>query len=134
LQQQTSKRHPLDAITIKQTGSGDVSTINGGGAFSAEDKIVQHNGAGRVVIKNFFASNFGKLYRACGNCSKSYERHVTIDNVCLKGGSSGVGINTNWGDSATLSNIKTNGKPSAANICCAYKGTTPGNEPSKIGW
>ncbi|RDB27812.1 putative pectate lyase E [Hypsizygus marmoreus] len=139
-----------DAITIKQTGSGDVSTINGGGAFSAEDKIVQHNGAGRVVIKNFFASTFasfpfnyagqcpqlfhaGKLYRACGNCSKSYERHVTIDNVCLKGGSEGVGINTNWGDTAALSNVKTSGKPSGANVCCTYKGVASGSEPSKIG-
>jgi pectate lyase len=42
---------------------------------------VQHNGAGTVKISNFFASDFGKLYRACGNCSKSYERHVTVDNV-----------------------------------------------------
>ncbi|RDB21808.1 putative pectate lyase E [Hypsizygus marmoreus] len=122
-----------DAITLKQTGSGDVSTITGGGAFSASDKIVQHNGAGRVVIKDFFASTFGKLYRACGNCSQSYARHVTIDNVCLKGGSEAVGINSNFGDTATLSNVKTSGKPSNTNVCCTYKGVGSGSEPSKIG-
>ncbi|TFK38497.1 pectate lyase-domain-containing protein [Crucibulum laeve] len=122
-----------DAITIKQTGSGDVSTINGGGAFNADDKIVQHNGAGRVSISNFFASTFGKLYRACGNCATHYERHVTVNNVCLKSGSEGVGINTNWGDTATLSNIKTSGKPSSANVCCTYTGVNQGSEPSKIG-
>ncbi|PFH53605.1 polysaccharide lyase family 3 protein [Amanita thiersii Skay4041] len=122
-----------DAITIKQTGANDVSTIIGGGAFNAEDKIVQHNGAGRVSISNFFASSFGKLYRACGNCATSYERHVTVNNVCLHGGSEGVGINSNWGDTAILSNIKTNGKPSDASVCCTYQGVPKGSEPPKIG-
>ncbi|KAJ8490179.1 hypothetical protein ONZ45_g1964 [Pleurotus djamor] len=122
-----------DAITIKQTGSGDVSTINGGGAFHASDKIVQHNGAGLVKISNFFASDFGKLYRGCGNCATSHERHVQVTNVCLKDGKEGVGINTNWGDTAVLSSVKISGKPSAANVCCAYKGVAKGSEPSKIG-
>ncbi|CAG8681843.1 10610_t:CDS:2, partial [Acaulospora colombiana] len=130
---------------FKQTGSGDVSTVNGGGAFSASDKIceslhssqrshgttniyqVQHNGAGTVKISNFFANSFGKLYRSCGNCDKSYKRTVVVDNE-------GVGINSNFGDTATLSNIKTNGKPSSSNVCCTYKGVSKGSEPSKIGW
>jgi hypothetical protein len=50
-----------DALTIKQTSG--TSTINGGGARNADDKIIQHNGAGKVVIKDFYAENFGKLYR-----------------------------------------------------------------------
>ncbi|KAG9044781.1 hypothetical protein FS837_007540 [Tulasnella sp. UAMH 9824] len=66
-----------------KTGADDVSYIIGGGAFHAADKIVQHNGAGTVQIKNFYANNFGK----------SYARHVVIDNVAMMGGSSGVGIN-----------------------------------------
>ncbi|KAG8911780.1 hypothetical protein FRC01_005524, partial [Tulasnella sp. 417] len=48
-----------DAITLKQTGSGDVSYIIGGGAFHASDKVVQHNGAGTVSIKNFYVNDFG---------------------------------------------------------------------------
>ncbi|KAG8929295.1 hypothetical protein FRC01_004561 [Tulasnella sp. 417] len=122
-----------DAITIKQTGANDVSYIIGGGAFHADDKIVQHNGAGTVSIKNFFASDFGKLYRACGNCDKSLERHVIIDNVALVGGSTGVGINENFGDTAVISRVCTNGKPSTTNVCCRFQGTTPGKEPTKLG-
>ncbi|KAG8998925.1 hypothetical protein FRB90_012195 [Tulasnella sp. 427] len=122
-----------DAITLKQTGANDVSYIIGGGAFHASDKIVQHNGAGTVSIKNFYANDFGKLYRACGNCPKSYERHVIIDGVALVGGSTGVCINENFGDTAVISRVCTSGKPSAANVCCRYKGTTPGKEPTKIG-
>ncbi|KAG8995118.1 hypothetical protein FRB90_000259 [Tulasnella sp. 427] len=94
--------HCRDAITLKQTGANDVSYIIGGGAFYASDKIVQHNGAGTVSIKNFYANDFGKLYRACGNCPKSYERHVIIDGVALVGGSTGVGINENFGDTAVI--------------------------------
>ncbi|KAG8951478.1 hypothetical protein FRC04_006010 [Tulasnella sp. 424] len=122
-------KHPsLDAITIKQTGSGDVSYIIGGGAFHAEDKIIQHNGAGTVNVKNFYANDFGKFYRSCGNCSKSYARHVIIDSVAMIGGSAG-----NFGDTATITKVCTNGKPSTTNVCCRYTGTTPGNEPPKIG-
>jgi len=122
-----------DAATFKQTGSGDISYIIGGGAFNAEDKIFQHNGAGTVSITNFSANTFGKLYRACGNCSTQYQRHVIINNVAMKGGSSGVGINSNYGDTAKISKVCTNGKPSATNVCCIYTGVTPGNEPPKIG-
>jgi hypothetical protein len=124
-----------DALTIGQTGAGDVSYVIGGGAFGADDKIIQHNGAGTVNIDGFFASDFGKLYRGCGNCATSHERHVVVNNVCLASGSTGVGINTNWGDTATLTNIKTRGgKPSTANLCCAFKGVPKGSEPPKLGW
>ncbi|KAG8919770.1 hypothetical protein FRC02_001386 [Tulasnella sp. 418] len=83
-----------DAITIKQTGSGDVSYIIGGGAFGADDKIVQHNGGGTVQITNFYAKDFGKLYRSCGNCSGTApSRHVVLNNVAMINGKEGVGIN-----------------------------------------
>ena len=94
----------------------------------------------------------GKLYRACGNCATSHERHVQVDNVseyvlwipqlCRRfffvglpqGRKGGTGINSNWGDTAILTNIKTSSKPSAANVCCAYTGVAKGSEPPKIGW
>ena len=41
-----------DALTIKQ--SSGTSYVNGGGAFNAEDKIIQHNGGGTVAVKNFY--------------------------------------------------------------------------------
>ena len=52
------------AITIKQDSG--TSTITGGGAKGAEDKVVQHNGGGTVVIDSFCVQDFGKLYRSCG--------------------------------------------------------------------
>ena len=51
-------------------------TIDGGGAQKASDKVFQHNGPGTMIIKNFCAQDFGKLYRSCGNCTTQYARHV----------------------------------------------------------
>jgi hypothetical protein len=39
----------------------------------------------------------------------------------MKGGSSGIGINSNFGDTATISNVCTNGSPSITDICCRYQ-------------
>lgn len=55
-----------DAATFKQ-GSG-TSYVRGGGAFKASDKIFQFNGRGTIVIDNFYANDYGKLVRSCGNC------------------------------------------------------------------
>lgn len=49
-----------DAITILQTSG--TSRINYGGAKGAQDKTVQHNGGGTVIINSFYVENFGKLY------------------------------------------------------------------------
>ena len=69
-----------DAATF--LGGTDYYVI-GGGARAASDKVFQHNGPGTVHITGFYAENFGKLYRACGNCTNSYQRHVVIDNVTV---------------------------------------------------
>ncbi|KAH7114250.1 pectate lyase-domain-containing protein [Dendryphion nanum] len=58
-----------DALSIKGDGN---ALVKGGGAQAASDKVIQHNGKGTVTIDGFTASDFGKLYRACGNCSKSF--------------------------------------------------------------
>jgi hypothetical protein len=121
-----------DAATQKGTKSGQVMTIDGGGARAAADKIFQHNGPGTMIIKNFFADNFGKLYRSCGNCSTQYKRTVQISNVIARTGKALAGVNQNYGDSATLTNITIVGtkKPS---ICDRYAGNNTGAEPAKIG-
>ena len=51
-----------DAITIKQESG--TSTISGGGAKGADDKVIQHNGGGTVRIENYYVEDFGKLYRS----------------------------------------------------------------------
>ena len=72
----------------------------------------------------------GKLYRACGNCSTSYERHVVIDNTVVRSTKVLAGINTNWGDTARFSRITVYG---SATICEKYRGVPKGDEPTKIG-
>ncbi|SCN78645.1 probable pectate lyase [Fusarium fujikuroi] len=72
------------AITLKQKSG--TSTICGGGAFHATDKQ-------------------GKLVRSCGNCKDNYgPRNVVTDNVAAVNGGVLCGINTNYGDTGTISN------------------------------
>ncbi|MFB9235628.1 pectate lyase [Plantactinospora siamensis] len=122
-----------DAATFLAT-SGD-SYVIGGGARSASDKVFQHNGAGTVHISGFYAKTLGKLYRACGNCSKSYKRQVTVDNVILDSAKYVVGINVNWGDQATMHGITLiNG--GSTHVCAEYQGAPKGSEPTYLrdGW
>ena len=83
-----------DAFSIKNQDAGETTTINGGGAFGASDKVVKHNGAGTVSISGFTVSDFGKLYRSCGNCDSMFERHVIIDGVAASDGSEIAGTSS----------------------------------------
>ena len=67
-----------DALTGR--GSGSVTVI-GGGARNADDKIFQHNGSGSFSVTDFYAENFGKLYRSCGNCGTQYARKSSFTGV-----------------------------------------------------
>ncbi len=70
-----------DAATLQGSTPGQTMTIDGGGARAASDKVFQHNGPGTMIIKNFCAQDFGKLYRSCGNCTTQYARNVQLQNV-----------------------------------------------------
>ncbi|MFI2103572.1 pectate lyase [Isoptericola sp. NPDC019693] len=122
-----------DAATLKGSSSSQVMTVDGGGARSASDKVFQHNGPGRFVIKNFQVSDFGKLYRSCGNCSTQHARTVVVENVQITApGKSLVGINSNLGDRATLSGVTIIGDSSRKIVVCEeYRGVTSG-EPDKV--
>lgn len=62
-------------------------------------------------------NDFGKLYRSCGNCSGNGQaRHVVIDNIVAKDGDVVAGINTNYGDTAIISNSCINGP----DVCIRY--------------
>ena len=123
-----------DAATFRG-GSSSVFLVDGGGARSASDKVFQHNGGGTLTIRNVQVSTFGKLYRSCGNCSTQYKRTVVVQNVRLTApGTAVVGINTNYGDTATLSGITIVGDSSKKiAICDRYTGNSSGNEPTKTG-
>ncbi|KAH6619900.1 putative pectate lyase E [Boeremia exigua] len=114
-----------DAITGR--GAGDI-LIEGGGATGASDKVVQHNARGRITIRNYTVTNSGKLYRSCGNCSNNQAnspRHVTIENVRASGMTSDlVGINNNFGDTATISGSCGSNN---SDVCENYLGIESGN-------
>jgi pectate lyase len=108
--------------------------VVGGGARSGSDKVFQHNGPGTVHISGFSVQSSGKLYRACGNCSSSYQRHVVMDNIWATSTKVLAGINTNWGDTARFTNINIlNDSSRSTVICDKYKGVPKGSEPEHIG-
>ncbi|KIY72991.1 polysaccharide lyase family 3 protein [Cylindrobasidium torrendii FP15055 ss-10] len=119
-----------DAITIKNDKAGKESWIIGGGAYHASDKVIQHNGCGTVNIINFYVEDYGKLYRSCGNCKTQCKRNVYIEGVTAKNGGELAGINSNYGDTATLKNVCTDAK----HPCTMYKGCAGGCEPTKVGY
>ncbi|KAL2875718.1 hypothetical protein SGCOL_009029 [Colletotrichum sp. CLE4] len=85
-----------DAISIKNDKAGDVTWIVGGGAYHAADKIIQHNGCGRV------------------NCEKC-AREVYIEGVTARNGGEVAGITKANGDKATLVNVCTDAKTPCQN-------------------
>ncbi|KAK7421380.1 hypothetical protein QQX98_002274 [Neonectria punicea] len=92
--------------------------------------IKQFNGRGTLRIKGFYAENYGKLVRSCGNCSgNGGPRNIVIeDSVAVDGGVL-CGINTNYGDTCKISNTcQDDGKS-----CDRYTGNDTGKEPTKIG-
>jgi len=118
----------IDAMTFKQASG--TSYVIGGGARGAQDKIMQFNGRGTVSVKYFFADDFGKVMRHCGNCSgNGGPRRSTFEGIIAKNGGIVVGINTNFGDTAELTNSCLVG----AKYGDRYTGVQSGSEPKKIG-
>ncbi|OHW94839.1 pectate lyase [Colletotrichum incanum] len=117
-----------DAITLKQESG--TSTIIGGGAFKASDKVVQFNGRGTVTIRDFYVEDYGKLVRNCGNCKNNGgSRNIVIENIVAVDGGVLCGINTNYGDTCTVKDSCQNSGKS----CDRYQGNDTGDEPSKLG-
>ncbi|POS73400.1 pectate lyase [Diaporthe helianthi] len=115
-----------DALSLKGDGN---ALIKGGGAQAADDKVIQHNGKGTVTIDGFTVVDFGKLYRACGNCKKSAQRNVVIKNVKAYNGKTLIGINPNFGDTASITGTCAS---SVKTICEEFQGTKPGSEPKSV--
>ncbi|KAK6085958.1 pectate lyase F [Seiridium cupressi] len=118
------------AITIKNDKAGQETWIIGGSAYHASGKIVQHNGFGTVNIIKFYAEDYGKVYRSCGNCSSQCKWNVYVEGTTAYDGGEVVGINSNYGDTATLKNVYTD----AAHPYQMYTGCSNGCEPVKSGY
>ncbi|GAA5157215.1 pectate lyase [Viridibacterium curvum] len=108
---------------------GTVMNINCGAAYKGSDKTFQHNGRGELRLSNFFAADAGKLYRSCGDCTgNGGPRKVTINNVITRDLPTIVGINSNFGDVATIRGLTLNNSGTTkTKICQVYKGVVKGS-------
>lgn len=124
-----------DAATFKGTSSSATYTVTGGGARKASDKVFQFNGAGKLTVTGFQVSDFGKLVRTCGNCGKQYKRTIVVNDVDITApGTSVVGINQNYGDTATLTKVRIHGDAKKKiKICTRFQGNNTGKEPKELG-
>ena len=126
-----------DAATLKDAGVS--MTIDGGSANAADDKVFQHNSKNSTVtIKNFQTYNrIGKLYRSCGDCTNNGgPRYVVIDNVQMNGSNGAVvGINKNYGDKATIRNLRIKNwtyPDGNAEVCLVHTGVEKGSGSSSV--
>jgi len=123
-----------DAATLKGKSASQTMTIEGGGAMHAADKVFQHDGPGTIIVRNFFVSDFGKLYRSCGNCGTQYERHLVVENLtAVNLGGAVAGVNTNYNDSATFKNLVLCDRTRKMAVCDRYTGNDTGAEPPLTG-
>jgi pectate lyase len=125
-----------DAATNSKDGA--TMTIDHSIALHASDKVFQHNakGGSKTVVKNSYVSDFGKLWRSCGDCtSNGGPRHLILDNVRVEGVNVAVaGANQNYGDTATITNLYVKGGYNAGSdrprICTEYMAVTDHNGES----
>ncbi|MEU3101957.1 pectate lyase [Streptomyces griseoflavus] len=123
-----------DAASFKGTSSSAQYKVIGGGAKKADDKVLQFNGAGTLTVTGFRVEDFGKLVRSCGNCKKQYKRTIVLNDIdVVAPGKSIVGVNENYGDTATLRNVRIHGDGKKKTETCArYTGNSSGKEPKKL--
>jgi hypothetical protein len=132
----------LDHVWWEDTGedaatalgpAGTVMTVNCGAAFNGSDKTFQFNGRGELHISNFYVANSGKLVRSCGDCTgNGGPRRIFVTNVITRDVPTIVGINTNFGDVATIRNVTLNNSgTSKTKICQVYKGVVKGQGSTK---
>ncbi|HEU5135712.1 MAG TPA: pectate lyase [Steroidobacteraceae bacterium] len=113
--------------------AGTVMNISCGAAQSASDKTFQFNGRGEMRISNFYVANVGKLVRTCGDCTgNGGPRKIFVTNVIARDVTSTiVGINSNYGDVATIRGLTLNNSgTSKTKICQVFKGVVKGSGSS----
>lgn len=112
--------------------AGTVMNITCGSALNGSDKTFQFNGRGELHISKFYVQSSGKLARTCGDCTgNGGPRKLVINDVITRDVSTIVGINTNFGDVATIRNLTLNNSgTSKTKICQVYKGVVKGSGSS----
>lgn len=112
--------------------AGTIMSITCGAAFNGSDKTFQFNGRGELHISQFYVQSSGKLARTCGDCTgNGGPRKIVINDVITRDVSTIVGINSNFGDVATIRNLTLNNSgTSKTKICQVYKGVVKGSGSS----
>ncbi|MEG8280145.1 pectate lyase [Streptomyces sp. AHA2] len=123
-----------DAASFKGTSPSAVYRVTGGGARDADDKVLQFNGAGTLEVSGFQVHNAGKLVRSCGNCKTQYKRTIVLSDIDVTAPmKSIVGVNANYGDTATLSGIRIHGDTKKKiKTCVRFQGNNTGKEPKEL--
>lgn len=123
-----------DAASFKGKSPSAVYQVIGGGARNADDKVLQFNGAGTLNVSGFQVENAGKLVRSCGNCRTQYKRTIVLDDIEVTAPmNSIVGVNANYGDTATLSRIRIHGDgKKKIKTCVRFEGNDTGKEPKEL--
>ncbi|MFJ7334024.1 pectate lyase [Streptomyces sp. NPDC101110] len=123
-----------DAASFKGKSSSAVYKVIGGGAKNADDKVLQFNGAGTLNVSGFQVLNAGKLIRSCGNCKTQYQRTIVLSDIDVTAPmNSIVGVNANYGDTATLSRIRIHGdSKKKIKTCVRFEGNNTGKEPKEL--
>lgn len=128
-----------DAATMLG-GEGTVMRVIGGSAKDAEDKIFQHNGIGSTIYLEGFTTygTIGRLWASCGDCENNAGPRKFIANgvnitgpVAKADGSASyvLRLNSNYGDRATVRNMKIKGyKLGAPKVCVQATGITKAEE------
>jgi pectate lyase len=108
--------------------AGTVMNITCGAAYNGSDKTFQFNGRGELRISNFYVGRSGKLVRSCGDCTgNGGPRRIFVNNVITRDVPTIAGINSNFGDVATIRNLTLNNSgTSKTKICQVYKGVVKG--------
>ncbi|GGN68082.1 pectate lyase [Streptomyces albiflavescens] len=124
-----------DAASFKGKSSSAVYKVYGGGAKNADDKVLQFNGAGKLVVSKFQVENSGKLVRSCGNCKTQYQRTIIINDVDVTAPLKAiVGVNSNYGDTASLRRVRIHGDSGKKiKTCVRFQGNNTGKEPTELG-
>ncbi|MFE0474427.1 pectate lyase [Streptomyces sp. NPDC058947] len=123
-----------DAASFKGKSPSAVYQVIGGGARNADDKVLQFNGAGTLNVSGFQVENAGKLVRSCGNCKTQYKRTIVLNDIDVTAPmNSIVGVNANYGDTATLSRIRIHGDgKKKIKTCVRFEGNDTGKEPKEL--
>ncbi|KZL73079.1 pectate lyase [Colletotrichum tofieldiae] len=115
--------------SIILNGNGNV-LVEGGGVQGRAETAVFHKGRGTVTVKNFTAIDSGRLYRSCGDCfNNGGPRNIVVENLKAKNINLIAGINSNFGDTATVAGSCGAG---VTKVCQEFKGVNKGQESPKV--